>query len=181
MGAVMDASDVRRALRRIAHEIIERNDRPDDVILLGIPSRGVTLAERLGAALDGLDFPVPVGVLDTRPYRDDLGDVVRTERTVTHVPDDIEARTVILVDDVLFTGRTVRAALDALTDLGRPSRVQVAALVDRGHRELPIRADYVGRNLPTARDQHVAVRLAERDAVEGVWVEARPARTAATP
>jgi pyrimidine operon attenuation protein/uracil phosphoribosyltransferase len=177
----MDQSDIGRAVRRIAHEIVERNDPVADVVLLGIPSRGVTLAERLGSALDSLGFSVPVGALDTRPYRDDLGDAAMPAHTATHVPAAIEAKIVILVDDVLFTGRTIRAALDALTDLGRPARVQVAALVDRGHRELPIRADYVGKNLPTAPDQHVAVRLEERDAAEGVWIDVHPARAAATP
>ncbi len=168
----MDAGDVARALHRIAHEIIERNRGLDDVVLVGIHTRGVPLAYRLATALAEFgDAKVPVGALDIGLYRDDLARRPTIRLDATQVPTDIEDTAVVLVDDVLFTGRTVRAALDALADLGRPRVVQLAVLVDRGHRELPIRADYVGKNLPTARDERVRVRVEQIDGTDGVWLE----------
>lgn len=156
---VLEPDDVRRALTRIAHEILERNHGGSDVVLLGIPTRGATLARRLGeriSAVEGVD--VPVGTLDITLYRDDLRlRGVRALGPTDLPPGGIDGAVVVLVDDVLFSGRTVRAALDALNDLGRPRAVQLAALVDRGHRELPIRPDYVGKNLPTRRDEAVDV------------------------
>jgi pyrimidine operon attenuation protein/uracil phosphoribosyltransferase len=170
---VLEADDVARALTRIAHEVLERNKGADDLVLLGIPSRGVPLAHRLAvriAAVEGSD--VPVGALDVTMYRDDLR--LHPARALEHTdvpPEGIEGRTVVLVDDVLYSGRSIRAALDALNDLGRPSRVQLAVLVDRGHRELPIRADYVGKNLPTSTGERVRVLLDERDGSDGVLIE----------
>jgi pyrimidine operon attenuation protein/uracil phosphoribosyltransferase len=170
---VLEADDVARALTRIAHEVLERNKGADDLVLLGIPSRGVPLAHRLAvriAAVEGSD--VPVGALDVTMYRDDLR--LHPARALEHTdvpPEGIEGRTVVLVDDVLYSGRTIRAALDALHDLGRPSRVQLAVLVDRGHRELPIRADYVGKNLPTSTGERVRVLLDESDGSDGVLIE----------
>ena len=161
---VLDERDIARALTRISHEILERNKGAADLVLLGIPSRGVPLAKRVAeriAAVEGVE--VPVGSLDITMYRDDLhsGPVRSLEHT--EIPEDVDGRTVVLVDDVLMSGRTIRAALDALADLGRPKAVQLAVLVDRGHRELPIRADFVGKNLPTSLAEKVRVRLAEVD------------------
>jgi pyrimidine operon attenuation protein/uracil phosphoribosyltransferase len=167
---VLEAADVARALTRIAHEILERNRGGDDLVLLGIPTRGVALAARLAeriAEVEGLD--VPAGSLDVTMYRDDLR--LRGPRPLgrTEVPaGGVDGRVVVLVDDVLFSGRTVRAALDALSELGRPRAVQLAVLVDRGHRELPIRADYVGKNLPTSLRESVHVQLSEVDGRDGV-------------
>jgi pyrimidine operon attenuation protein/uracil phosphoribosyltransferase len=164
---VLTASDIDRSLTRIAHEIIERNSGVDGILLLGIPTRGVPLSVRLAgrvARAAGLDTPVPHGSLDITMYRDDLrAQPTRTVAPISLPPDGVTAKTVVLVDDVLFSGRTIRAALDALGDLGRPQRVQLAVLVDRGHRELPIRADFVGKNLPTARSEQVRVTLSETD------------------
>ena len=167
----MDADEIRRALTRMYHEILERNHGAENLMLVGIRTRGVPLAQRLSAqivASEGVE--VPVAQLDTGLYRDDLN--VRPHIAVrpTTVPGDLAGRTVVLVDDVLFTGRTVRAALDAVNDLGRPLRIQMAALVDRGHRELPIRADFVGKNIPTRRAERVRVRLAETDGIDEVSV-----------
>lgn len=167
----MDAEDVGRALRRIAHEIVERHRGVSDVVLVGIHSRGVPLAHRIGAVVADLEAHVPVGEIDIALYRDDLDRRPRTKVGPTSVPGGIDDRDVVLVDDVLYTGRTVRAALDALADLGRPRRVELAVLVDRGHRELPIRADYVGKNLPTSAEQRVAVRIVERDDEDAVMIE----------
>jgi pyrimidine operon attenuation protein / uracil phosphoribosyltransferase len=169
---VLTASDVSRALRRIAHEILEHNKGADDLVLLGIPSRGVPLAERIGAkitAVEGVD--VPVGSLDVTMYRDDLR--LKPARTLLHteIPADIDGRTVVLADDVLFSGRTIRAALDALTEIGRPAAVRLAVLVDRGHRELPIRADFVGKNLPTSLVERVKVSVSDMDGVDAVTIE----------
>jgi pyrimidine operon attenuation protein / uracil phosphoribosyltransferase len=169
---VLDAADISRALTRISHEILERNKGSADVILLGIPSRGVPLAERIAATIarvEGTD--VPAGALDVTMYRDDLRlgparALHRTEIPAGGVDDAI----VVLVDDVLFSGRTVRAALDALSELGRPSAVQLAVLVDRGHRELPIRADFVGKNLPTSLAERVRVSLADVDGADFVSI-----------
>ncbi len=171
--SVLDASDVARALTRIAHELLERNKGPEGLVLLGIPTRGVPLARRLGdriAAVEG--SRVPVGSLDVTMYRDDLR--LRPARALEHTdlpPEGIDGRTVVLVDDVLFSGRTIRAALDSLADLGRPRAVQLAVLVDRGHRELPIRADYVGKNLPTSTAERVRVLLTEYDDADGVFID----------
>lgn len=168
--SVLGPDEIRRALTRIGHEILERTDGGREIVLLGIPTRGVPLARRLAARLaqtEGID--VPVGSLDITLYRDDLR--LRPARTLGHteVPaSGIDGKTVILVDDVLFSGRTVRAALDALGDIGRPRSVQLAVLVDRGHRELPIRPDYVGKNLPTAKREVVKVALAETDGADAV-------------
>ena len=169
---VLEAADVSRALTRIAHEVLERNKGADDLVLLGIPSRGVPLAYRLAERIAGVEgSEVPVGALDVTMYRDDLR--LRPARSLEHtdIPDDVDDKVVVLVDDVLFSGRTIRAALDALNDLGRPSRVQLAVLVDRGHRELPIRADYVGKNLPTSTGERVQVLLTETDGSDGVLIE----------
>ncbi|GEM_PF-650327 len=162
---ILNADDIRRALVRIAHEVAERNEGVGDVILVGIRRRGVPLAERIAAALTDFEgYQVPVGHLDITLYRDDLSKRWPAPRVhKTHIQNNITGHTVVLVDDVLYTGRTVRAALDALADLGRPARIQLAVLVDRGHRELPIRADFVGKNVPTAGDERVEVRLNEVD------------------
>ena len=181
---VLDASDINRALTRIAHEIVERAKGADDVVLLGIPTRGVALARRLGERLDSIeDGPrIPVGALDITMYRDDLrlGPARALERT--EIPaSGIDGRLVVLVDDVLYSGRTIRAALDALGDIGRPRAVQLAVLVDRGHRELPIRADYVGKNLPTSQRETVKVHLAEYDGRDAVLLGTRAADPAASP
>lgn len=176
--AVLEGPDIRRALTRIAHEILERTKGGHDVLLLGIQTRGVTLAERLAGALREVEGrPVPWGSLDVTMYRDDLR--MRPARALgrTEVPSGgIDDRVVVLVDDVLFSGRTVRAALDALNDLGRPRAVQLAVLVDRGHRELPIRPDYVGKNLPTSMRETVKVLLRENDGRDAVLLG--PAATA---
>jgi pyrimidine operon attenuation protein/uracil phosphoribosyltransferase len=172
---IMDAADVGRALTRIAHEVAERNRGVDGVVLVGIHTRGVPLAGRLAAKLAEIEGrPVPVGALDVSMYRDDIGLRPPAAGHDTHLPFDLSAKMVVLVDDVLYTGRTIRAALDALLDFGRPRAIQLAVLVDRGHRELPLRADYVGKNVPTALDEAVRVRLAESDGDDGVVLE-RPA------
>ena len=165
---VLDAADVGRALTRIAHEIVERNHGGADVVLLGIPTRGVSLARRLGERLAGIETQqpaVPVGSLDVTMYRDDLRlKPARALLPTSIPPGGVDGRTVVLVDDVLFSGRTIRAALDALGDIGRPRAVRLAVLVDRGHRELPIRADFVGKNLPTSLVESVRVTLTGVDA-----------------
>lgn len=165
--AVMDSGDISRSLRRIAHEVLERNRGLDGVVVMGIPTRGVPLAQRLRDALNTAAGQwVPYGILDITMYRDDLSaQPTRTPHPTTVPPGGIDEATVVLVDDVLFSGRTIRAALEALSDLGRPRAVQLAVLVDRGHRELPIRADYVGKNLPTSRRERVMVTLEETDGV----------------
>ncbi len=169
---VLDDAALDRALTRIAHEILERNDGAKNLALVGLRTRGVTLAQRLAARLVAIDgTTVPVGTLDITLYRDDLdmrgAPVVRG----TDISFSIKNKTVVLVDDVLFTGRTIRAALDALIDLGRPNMIQLAILIDRGHRELPIRPDFVGKNLPTSRRESVAVRLREHDGEDRVVIE----------
>jgi pyrimidine operon attenuation protein / uracil phosphoribosyltransferase len=168
--AVLAAEEIRRALSRIAHEILERTHGGDQVVLLGIPTRGVPLARRLAARISSFEGAVvPVGSLDVTLHRDDLRlRPARALRRTEVPPDGIDGKTVVLVDDVLFSGRTIRAALDALNDLGRPRAVQLAVLVDRGHRELPIRADYVGKNLPTAHREVVRVLLEETDGEDSV-------------
>ena len=170
--AVFDADEIRRALSRIAHEILERTHGGDQVILLGIPTRGVPLAHRLAALIGEFEgLKVPYGSLDVTMHRDDLRLHPARALGRTELPaDGVDGKTVVLVDDVLYSGRTVRAALDALNDLGRPRSVQLAVLVDRGHRELPIRADYVGKNLPTSQREVVHVHLAEVDGDDGVMI-----------
>ena len=169
---VMGADDVRRAVHRIAHEIIERHHGASDVVLVGIHTRGVPLAHDIARAISEFEgAKVPVGELDIGLYRDDLGRRSPTTLSRTEIPVDIDGKPVVLVDDVLYTGRTIRAALDALSDLGRASAIQLAVLVDRGHRQLPIRPDFVGMNLPTSLDQRVTVRNAAVDGETGVWLE----------
>jgi pyrimidine operon attenuation protein/uracil phosphoribosyltransferase len=162
---IMDAEAIRRAIRRIAHEIIERNPQLAKVVLVGIPSRGVEVAERIAAFIHEIEeIDIETGAIDVAMHRDDVG--TRAELPVVRaskLPLPLEGRTVIIVDDVLYTGRTVRAAMDAINSFGRPARIQLAALVDRGHRELPIRPDYVGKNLPTAGSEKVQVRLQQTD------------------
>ncbi len=153
---VLGPDDVRRAVTRMAHEIIERNHGLAGVALVGLQRGGVWLAEALGAEIGRIDHPVPVGSIDASLYRDDIGLRPVSPGSVSDIPFDVDGTTVVLVDDVLFTGRTVKAALDAITDYGRPAAVQLAVLVDRGHRELPIRPDYVGKNLPTSSSEQVA-------------------------
>jgi pyrimidine operon attenuation protein/uracil phosphoribosyltransferase len=167
---VLDASDVQRALTRIAHEIVERNHGADQIVLLGIPTRGVTLAHRVAAKIADIEgVEVPVGALDVTMYRDDLRLKGLRALEVTDIPvAGVDDLTVVLVDDVLFSGRTIRSALDALSDIGRPQAVQLAALVDRGHRELPIKADYVGKNIPTSLTETVHVLLTEHDGQDAV-------------
>jgi pyrimidine operon attenuation protein/uracil phosphoribosyltransferase len=165
---VMAPEEVHRAIRRMAHEILERNHGLADLVLVGLQTGGVAVAEAIGEALadiEGLDDPaIPVGTLDVALYRDDIGIRPVLPEETTEIPVDLDGRDVVLVDDVLFTGRTIRAALDALTDFGRPRTVQLAVMVDRGHRELPIRPDYTGKNLPTRRDELVDVTS------DGVWL-----------
>jgi pyrimidine operon attenuation protein/uracil phosphoribosyltransferase len=171
---IIDAEAIRRAIRRIAHEIIEGNPNRESIVLAGIPSRGVELAGRIAAFIREIEkTDVDTGVIDVAMHRDDVG--TRKELPVVHaskLPVPLENRTVIIVDDVLYTGRTVRAAMDAINSFGRPARIQLAVLVDRGHRELPIRPDYVGKNLPTAMREQIQVRLQETDnEPDGVWLE----------
>ena len=171
---VLEHDDVVRTLRRIAHEIAEKNPNPDDLAIVGIHTRGALLARRLHVLLGELiDSELPIGDLDISFYRDDLGSKSPAAQPVvhaSHIEFDPDGKTVVLVDDVLFTGRTVRAAIDALFDYGRPERIQLAVLCDRGHRELPIRPDYVGKNLPTAREERVNVRLEEVDGADEVTI-----------
>lgn len=170
---VLDADDIRRAVRRMAHEIIESAKGVDDLILLGIPTRGVHLARRIAAEIADIEgTDVPCGALDITLYRDDLA--LREVRALeqTDIPvEGVDGRIVVLIDDVLYSGRTIRAALDALADFGRPAAVRLAVLVDRGHRELPIRPDFVGKNLPTSQSEKVKVRFAESDDEEFVVIE----------
>ena len=181
---VLEHDDLRRTLRRIAHEIAEKNPDPDSLSIVGIHTRGALLARRLHAALAELTgAEVPIGDVDISFYRDDVGAKSPAAQPVvhaSHIDFDLAGRTVVLVDDVLFTGRTVRAAIDALFDYGRPQRVQLAVLCDRGHRELPIRPDYVGKNLPTGREQRVNVHLSELDGSDEVTIaDAQPAEVGA--
>jgi pyrimidine operon attenuation protein / uracil phosphoribosyltransferase len=169
---ILTADDVARVLRRLAHEVIEANQCATDLVLLGIQTRGVPLARRLADLVGGIEgVPVPSGALDVTLFRDDLHRRGPLPLAATEVPVDVDGRTVVLVDDVLYTGRTIRAALDAVSELGRPGRIRLVVLVDRGHRELPVRADHVGKNLPTAYDDRVRVLVAEVDGEDGVIVE----------
>ena len=171
MATVLDAGEIGRALKRIAHEIIEHNHGLENVVLLGIPTRGAFLGERIGRFLKEIQSPVPVGTLDITLHRDDLR--MRPPRPLlpTLIPSGgIEGKHIVLVDDVLYSGRTIRAALDAIGEIGRPATVQLAVLVDRGHRQLPIRADYVGKNIPTATSESVKVSLEEIDGKDCVEI-----------
>ncbi|HET7738286.1 MAG TPA: bifunctional pyr operon transcriptional regulator/uracil phosphoribosyltransferase PyrR [Tepidiformaceae bacterium] len=169
---LLGTEEMGRTVRRLAHEIIENNRGADGLVLVGLLSRGYPLAKRLAAAIEAFEgTPVPVGRLDIGLYRDDVTRrVVPPQIRPSEIPADIDGKTVVLVDDVLFTGRSVRAAMDALLDYGRPARIRLAVLVDRGHRELPIRADFVGKNIPTAIFQDVQVRLVESDGEDSVYV-----------
>ncbi|PKQ21370.1 MAG: bifunctional pyr operon transcriptional regulator/uracil phosphoribosyltransferase PyrR [Actinobacteria bacterium HGW-Actinobacteria-6] len=168
---VMDAAAIDRSLTRIAHEVLEANRGAENLALVGIVTRGSVVAERLADRIHEIeDAEVPVGMLDISFYRDDLATRMNPEVHRSDIPFDVEGKDVVLVDDVLYTGRTIRAALDALMDYGRPCSVQLAVLVDRGHRELPVRADYVGKNVPTSRKERVKVMLAETDGEEGVFI-----------
>jgi len=169
---IMIPGDIKRSLARIAHEILERNKTAEHLVLVGMHTRGVPLAKRLVANMEGLDgLKIPVGALDISLYRDDLSSL-NPQPTVQHtdIPVSIDGKSVVLVDDVLYTGRSTRAAMDALIDLGRPRSIQLAVLVDRGHRELPIRADYVGKNIPSSRDEEIQVQLVETDGIDGVVI-----------
>ena len=170
---VLHEADITRALTRISHEILESNRGADDLVILGIPTRGVILAKRIAASISAISgAAIRSGALDVTMYRDDLAKhPTRAPQPTTLPPEGIDGRTVVLVDDVLYSGRTIRAALDALTDLGRPRVVRLAALVDRGHRELPIRPDFVGKNLPSSQAERIYVRLAEFDGVDAVTIE----------
>jgi pyrimidine operon attenuation protein/uracil phosphoribosyltransferase len=169
---ILDAAAMKRALTRIAHEIAERNEHSRAVVLAGIPSGGEHLARRIATVLETIwGHPVPVGTLDVGMHRDDLAHNAAPTVRPTVMPCDINGRVVVLVDDVLYSGRTTRAAMDALTDLGRPRCIQLAVLVDRGHRELPIKADFVGKNVPTARAERIDVRLAEDGGEDRVTLE----------
>lgn len=170
---VLQAEDIARALTRIAHEIVESNKGTSDLVLLGIPTRGVSIAERIAKIISRIDGgeQVPVGQLDVTMYRDDLALHPTRSPHPTRMPEGgIEGKTVVLVDDVLYSGRTVRAALDALADHGRPKTVRLAALIDRGHRQLPIRADFIGKNLPSAASERINVRLTEHDELDEVEI-----------
>jgi pyrimidine operon attenuation protein / uracil phosphoribosyltransferase len=170
---VMDGESINRALRRIAHEIIERNPELTSVVLVGIPSRGVEIARRISGIIESLgNPPVEIGVIDVSMHRDDVGTRAELPKVqASRLPLPLEEKTVVIVDDVFFTGRTARAAMDALSSFGRPARIQLAALIDRGHRELPIRVDYVGKNLPTAAGERVRLRLENVDKEpDAVWL-----------
>ena len=168
---VMTREDMRRSLARIAHEIIERNQTMEKLVLIGMRTRGVPLADRLAANIERFEgVSAPVGALDISFYRDDLPVAAKQVVNGTHVPVDVAGKSVVLVDDVLYTGRSARAAMDALIDLGRPALIQLAVLIDRGHRELPIRPDYVGKNIPSSRDEEIQVRVIETDGVDEVVI-----------
>ena len=171
---VMDGEAMRRSLARIAHEILERNKGTDDLALIGIRTRGAILAQRLAKEIETIDRrPARLGILDITLYRDDLSRIAPNPVVhATEITFDVTDLHLVLVDDVLFTGRTIRAALNALNDIGRPKTIQLAVLIDRGHRELPVRADYVGKNIPTHLREHIEVRLAELDEAEEVVIEA---------
>ena len=169
---VMTPEDIKRSLARIAHEIVERNKTAEHLVLVGMRTRGVPLARRLAANMEDLEgLKIPVGALDISLYRDDLSSL-DPQPTVQHtdIPVNIDGKSVVLVDDVLYTGRSIRAAMDALIDLGRPRSIQLVVLIDRGHRELPIRADYIGKNMPSSRYEEIKVQLVETDGEDGVVI-----------
>ena len=171
---ILNRDEMRRALTRIAHEVLERNGGPDAVVLVGLQTRGVPLAARIAGLIGQFEGGgVPAGALDATLYRDDSHRAGSSPVRPTDIPFDIAGRRVVLVDDVLFTGRTIRAAMDALNDFGRPSQIQLAVLIDRGHRELPIRPDFVGKNVPTSSDEEVDVRVAEIDGTDEVMLVVR--------
>ena len=168
---ILNAAAINRALTRVAHEIAERNEKSSEVVLVGIQRGGVSIAQRLGKFLTGIwGHPVQVGSLDVSMHRDDLGQHLAPDVQPTIIPFDVNKKTVVLVDDVLFSGRTTRAAMDALNDFGRPARIQFAVLIDRGHRELPIKADFVGKNVPTSLTEKVQVSMQETDGKDEVTV-----------
>ena len=170
---LLTSREMERALARIAHEIVEKNKGADDVVLVGMRTRGVPLAKRIADIIEGFEgIPIPVGALDISLHRDDIApsDLESANPNLTDIPISITDRRVILVDDVLYTGRSIRAAMDALMDLGRPRTIQLAVLIDRGHRELPIRADYVGKNIPSSKDEEIQVQLQEVDGVDKVVI-----------
>ncbi len=180
--AIMSAEDMRRAWTRIAHEVIERNHGCDGLVFVGLYTRGVPLASRLAATIKGIEgADIPVGALDIGPYRDDLSYLeAPPSARPNDIPDDIVGKRVVLVDDVIYTGRSIRAAMDALIDHGRPQHVQLAVLVDRGHRELPIRPDYIGKNVPTSSREEIVVRVAEVDGQDEVVILSRAAAQTAS-
>ncbi|PKB65450.1 MAG: bifunctional pyr operon transcriptional regulator/uracil phosphoribosyltransferase [SAR202 cluster bacterium Io17-Chloro-G3] len=170
---IQSSTQIKRALTRISHEILERNGGINNVVLVGMHSRGVPLAKRISSIIHGFESKtVDVGVLDIGLYRDDISEKGSQRMRPTDIPVDINGKRVVIVDDVLYTGRSIRAAMDALNDFGRPGQIQLAVLVDRGHRELPIRPDYVGKNVPTAKEEDVHVRLEETDGLDEVVIEA---------
>jgi pyrimidine operon attenuation protein/uracil phosphoribosyltransferase len=171
---LLTSSEIGRVLARIAHEIVEKNKGAEGVILVGMRTRGVPLAKRIAEIIEGFEgIPIPVGALDIGLYRDDISpsELKSANQSRTDIPASITNKQVVLVDDVLYTGRSIRAAMDALVDLGRPKSIQLAVLIDRGHRELPIRADYVGKNIPSSKDEEIQVQLEEVDGVDGVIIE----------
>ncbi len=169
---ILNAAAMNRALTRVAHEIAERNEKSSDVVLIGIQRGGVSIAQRLGKFLTDIwQHPVLIGSLDVSMHRDDLGRNIAPNVQPTVIPFDVSNKTVVLVDDVLFSGRTIRAAMDALNDFGRPSKIQLAVLIDRGHRELPIKADFVGKNVPTAIHEKIRVHMQESDTKDEVTLE----------
>lgn len=169
---IMTSEDIRRTLARVAHEIIERNKSTEHLILVGLHTRGVPLAKRLAANIEDFEqSKLPIGSLDISPYRDDLSSIeLKPVVQRTDIPDNTDGKSIVLVDDVLYTGRSIRAAMDALIDLGRPQSIQLAVLIDRGHREMPIRADYVGKNIPSSRQEDIQVRLVETDGIDEVVI-----------
>lgn len=172
MPQIMSDEDVARAIRRIAHEILERHRGVASVALLGIRTRGVHLARSLAAAIEEFEGrPIPLGELDVRAHRDDINGGDRPPNVATSIPFELHGMSIVVVDDVLYTGRTIRAALDAISEIGRADQIELAVLVDRGHRELPVRADYVGKNVPTATKERISVHVPEVDGDGGVWIE----------
>jgi pyrimidine operon attenuation protein/uracil phosphoribosyltransferase len=175
---IMTEEDIKRTLARVAHELIERNELLEDLILVGMHTRGVPLARRLATNIESFaGTKIAVGTLDISLYRDDLPSLeLKPVVKLTDIPDSVDGKSIVLVDDVLYTGRSIRAAMDALTDLGRPRLIQLAVLVDRGHRELPIRADYVGKNIPSSRHEEIQVKLKETDGVDEVTIISTPSK-----
>ncbi len=175
---IMTEADIKRTIARISHEIVERNKSSENIILVGMRTRGVPLAKRLASNIESFEeMRIPVGILDFSLYRDDISsrDIPLVIKS-TNIPSSVDGKVIVLVDDVLYTGRSARAALDAIIDLGRPLSIQLAVLVDRGHRELPIRADYVGKNIPSSKDEEIEVRLTETDEIDEVAIIPKPGR-----